>query len=343
MPTMDIFNADAFSTFSMLEAVEKVPFQPNLLGSLGIFEDEPIRTEAIGIEERAGVLSLIQTSQRGAPLGQRDTEKRKLRDFRTSRIAKSSTIYAHEVQNIRAMGNETELMSVQGEVARRLAGPTGLMRDVELTHENMRLGAIQGIVTDADDSVIYNWYDEFDVAQPTEIDFDLDAASPASGVIRGKCSTVVRQMMRAAGGAFLPSTRVMGLCGDTFWDQLTGHSEVRQTYLNTMEAKELRAGNAFESFSYGGITWVNYRGTDDASTVAVTATQAKFFPVGAPGVFKVAWSPLESMEMANTLGMPVYPVIVRDLERDFWVKVEAYSYPLFVCTRPLMLQRAKNT
>jgi hypothetical protein len=29
-------------------------------------------------------------------------------------------------------------------------------------------------------------------------------------------------------------------------------------------------------------------------------------------------------------------------ERNAWVKVEVYSYPLFICTRPEMLQRAKR-
>jgi hypothetical protein len=92
------------------------------------------------------------------------------------------------VQNIRAFGSETELQQVQQEIADIMGGPTGLRNSIELTHENMRLGAIQGILLDADGTVIRNWFTEFGISQPAEIDFDLDNASPvrcrAQGVQR---------------------------------------------------------------------------------------------------------------------------------------------------------------
>lgn len=344
MATMDVFKQDAFNMLSLTTALNKQPFVPSRLGQLNIFTPRPVRTETVAVEERNGVISIIQTSPRGAPLAQRATEKRKIRDFRTARIAKQDHMTASEIQNIRAFGSESELMQVQDEVARRLNGPAGLMREVEMTWENMRLGAIQGIVADADGATIYNWFDEFGITAATEIDFDLDNASPASGAVRKKCSQVVRAMQRTAKGAWMPGqTYVQALCGDAFWDDLTAHSEVRQTYLNTMEAKELRGGLAYESFAYGGIVWENYRGTDDGSTIAVGTDKAKFFPVGAPGVFEVAQSPAETFDFVNTPGLPVYGMIVPDDDRNTFVDIEVYSYPLFMCTRPEMLQSARRT
>ncbi len=343
MPGMDIFNSDAFNTVSMTSAIEKVDHQPQLLGTLGIFEPLPVATRLIAIEERAGALSLIQTSAVGAPLVERTTDKRTLRSLMTSRLAKGDTIKAEEIQGVRALGSETELMQMQAEVARRYAGPAGILRDVELTWENMRLGAAQGIVLDADGSTLYNYFTEFSVSQAAEIDFDLDNATPASGVVRKLCTQVVRQMQTAAKGAWTPQTYVLGLCGNAFWDDLTAHPEVRQTYLNTQAAAELRQGLAYESFRYGGIEWINYRGTDDGSTVAVPTDKAKFLPVNAPGVFQVAWAPAEFGPWVNTLGKPVYGLIIPDRDRQAFVRIEAYSYPLFVCRRPLMLQRAKRT
>ncbi|MCK7579303.1 MAG: major capsid protein [Chromatiales bacterium] len=345
MPTMDIFNADPFSAFELTGAIEKIPHKPQLLGTLNLFAPRPVRTETVAVEERNGTLALIQTSQRGAPLEEGTGDKRKIRDFRTVRIAKGDTIQASEIQNIRAFGRESELMQVMDEVMRRLAGPTGLISQIELTWENMRLGAIQGIVTDADGSTIIDWYSAMSVTQADEIDFDLDNASPAPGAVRKKCNQVIRQMMVAAAGVWIPGqTSVMALCGDNFWDDLTAHKEVRETYLNTQQAADLREINQpYETFRYGGITWMNYRGTDDGSTVAVHTDKAKFFPVGAPGAFEVAHSPLESIGFVNTPGKPLYSMIVRDLQRDMWVRPEVYSYPLFICTRPAMLQRAKRT
>lgn len=343
MATMDVFNTDAFSMMSLLNAAEKVDYLPQRLGQLPLFTPVPVTTETVAIEERNGTLNLIQTDERGAPLGQRVTEKRKVRNFSTVRLAKGDKIKASEIQGIRAFGQQSELMQVMTEVARRMYGPASLMTDLQLTWELHRLGAIQGKLLDADGSTIYDFFSEFGITEPDEIDFDLDAASPASGAVRLKCTEVVRAVLRGLKGLGGPGTMVYGLCGDTFWDQLTAHSEVRQTYLNTMEARQLRDGLAYESFSYGGIMWENYRGTDDNSTVAIGATKCRFFPVNAPGAFQWAMAPGETMEVVNTPGRDFYPMVVPDRDRNMFVDIEVYSYPLFICTRPNVLQRAKNT
>lgn len=346
MATMDIFSQDAFSIIEMSAAIEKAPYQPMLLGKLGIFSPNPIRTRAVMVEEREGTLSVIQTSQVGAPLDQRSTELRKARYFNTSRIAKGDRLRADEIQGIRAFGTESELMQVQTEVMRRIAGPTGLLREVELTHENMRLGAISGVVLDADGSTIYDWFSEFGVTQATEIDFDLDNTNPAEGAVRKKCNQVVRQMSVAAKGVWVPGqTYVVGLCGDNFFDDLTAHGEIRSTYLSQSEAGMLRndVGTPYETFRYGGIQFINYRGTDDGSSVAVGTDKCKFFPANTPGAFDVSWAPAETFDYVNTLGQPTYAMIIPDKDRNAFVDIETYSYPLFMCKRPAMLQRAKRT
>ena len=147
MVSMDIFHSDAFSAIQLTAAVEKIPYRPALLGSLNLFEPDRIRVEWAVIEKRDGTLALIQTSERGAPLAEQAAIKRDIRSFRTVRLAKGDTIRASELQNIRAFGSETDLQTVQQEVAVRLAR---LRNDLELTLENHRLGAIQGIVLDAD-------------------------------------------------------------------------------------------------------------------------------------------------------------------------------------------------
>ncbi len=349
MATMDIFNADAFRVVELTAAIDKVPRQPNLITSMNIFTPRPVRTEKVEVEERDGTLSLIQTSKRGAPLEERKTEKRNVRDFRTSRIAKGDTVQASEIADWRAFGTDSELVVVADEVMRRLAGETGLMREAELTHENMGLGAVQGIVLDADGSVIYNWYDAFGVTQPAEIDFDLDNASPAAGALLKKCDQVVTAMRNAAKGAWGQRTRVIGLCGTNFWRDLITHPEILKLWeLATLYGDQtgLRAllGAAIGTpIEYGDITFMRYWGTEDDSTVAVPTDKVKFFPMDAPGAFQVAYSPLETMGFVNTPGKDMYAMIVRDLQRDMWIRPEIYSYPLFMCTRPLMLQRGKRT
>ena len=337
MAILDVFNNDAFSLVNMMSVVEKIDYQPGALGSMGIFTPTPVRTETVAIEQRDSVLSLVQTSQRGSPLEQRTTEKRLVRDFRTARLAKGDRITASELQFLRGFGEEQQVMMMQEEVARRLTGPAGLQADLELSMERMRLGAIQGIVTDADDSVIYNWFTEMNVSQATEIAFDF--ANATEGEIRTTCTQIMRAMKRAAKGATFQ--RIHALCGDDFYDQLIAHPEIREIYRNRDQAKVVEGGGAYEAFTYGGITFENYQGTDDNSTVAIAATEAKFFPVGAPGVFLEVFSPGEAFEHIGQLGQRLYPMIVRDEKRDMYADIEAYSYPLHVCTRPEMLQSGR--
>lgn len=339
MVMLDVFRQDPFSAIQLTTAVEKVPFLPSALGDLGIFEDDPIRTKALAVEERAGQLTLIPTSPRGAPMSERTSERRKMRYFDVPRIVQGDTITADELQGIREFGTESVLMQVQTEVARRLSGPTGITRNVEYTWENMRLGAIQGLLLDADGSTIYNWFDEFGIVEADEIPFNL--AAQAEGTLRPICNGIVRSMARSSKGAFLPTTQVYGLCGDEFWDQLTNHPDVTRTYYNWSAAAELRQGQAFEAMRYGGIDWFNYRGSDDTSTIAIPTDEVKFFPVGAPGIFKRALAPAETFDFVNTPGKPMYIIPIFDRDRNSWWRAEVYSYPLHICTRPEVLRRGR--
>lgn len=343
MPILDIFNNDAFSHNTLMGTVDNIEFLPTRLGGMNIFTPRPIRTEMFSMESRDGVLSLIQTSPRGAPIEQATKNKRNLRNFGTTRIAKGVRLTASELQFLRQYGEEQAVVELQGEIARHLSGAGGLSDDVALTKENMRLGAIQGIVLDADGSELTNWFTEWGVSPATEIDFDLDNASPASGALRKKCVKLIRQMSLASAGAWSAGTRVHALCGDAFYDDLVAHPELREVYLNRRDSGVVEGGAAYETVTYGGITFENYRGTDDGSTVSIGTDKAKFFPVNTPNVFQEVKSPSERFEDIGTLGRDVYPLITRDQVRDQYVDIELYSYPMYVCTRPKMLQSGRRT
>ena len=322
MLTMDVFNNNAFQAISMSAAVDRMGYTPNFLSSLpGLIVPAPVRTKAIWIETRDNAPALIQTDNRGDAPKERNPDRREARAFNTVRLSRSSTIHADELQDIRAFGSETELQQLQVEIARRQL----LMRnDIELTKEHMYLGLVQGQAVDADGTVIYDWATEFGQAIPDEVNFDLNNAAPASGVVRKLCNEMVRSMTRALKGLGGTNVVIQAICGDDFYDALTAHPEVRQTYLNWLAAAELRDGNAWEAFRYGGIIWMNYRGTDDGTTVAVPAAKAKLFPVNA-GIFQMAKAPAERFEFVNTLGQDVYSWMVLDKDRNSGAKTEMYA------------------
>lgn len=341
MISVDVFKNDLFSATSLTAAVDKVGFKPSLLGTIpGLFQPVPVRTTSVFIEQRANGPALIKTTPRGAPPDPREKGKREGRSFETLRLARNSRIMASELQNIRAFGSETELMQVQAEVASR---QILIRNDLELTLENMRLGAIQGLVTDEDGSTLYDWAAELGQTIPTELDFDLDAANPPSGAVRKKCNVVRRSILTALKGIGGSGVSIVSLTGDNFWDDLVTHPEIEKTYLATAAANALREGfgGAYEQFTYGNITWVNYRGSDDGA-VSIGTDKAKFFPVNA-GIFPIAYAPAESFDFVNTLGQPVYSWVLPDEKRNTYADVEIYSYPLPVCTMPSALFRARRT
>ncbi|AHJ63246.1 Hypothetical protein GbCGDNIH3_7062 [Granulibacter bethesdensis] len=354
MPTIDIFRSDAFSLIEMSAYVNRTPYAPTGLGLLNIFDPTPLRTTILSVEEEDGVLGLVPVTERGAPTVELTRSKRRLRGaFKIPRLAEGSTINSADIQNIRASNTATELQQVQDEVVRRLDGPGGIRQRLEMTREYMRLGAIRGQLRDAPTpaqisagqpgDLIYDWYNEFGIATPAPIAFDLKnttADGKRPGYLRRQCNSVVRSMQRAAKGAWLPSTQLYAMCGDAFWDELTTHPDVEKTYLNWASlqdgATRLREGTAFDAMSFGGINWFNYRGSDDG-VIGLAQDQVRFFPVGAPGVFQEAMAPGEGMDAVNTLGQKEYAMVVVDPERNFWARPEVYSYPLFICTRPEML------
>lgn len=339
MATMDIFKSSAFSTMSLSGAVEKRPYVPGLLGSLGIFTPEPVRTSSIFVDRIEGGLTLIPTSADGAPPDVLDGEDRDVVSLKTTNLKKRFTLYAHELDGIRAFGTESELMAVQREYMGRM---DRLNADMELTHEFHRLGALQGLLLDADGStVIYDYSTQFNEAIPAATSFELDVDTTD---VPTKCRELARSMVRSAKGALAGAT-VHALAGDEFYDKLISHRSVKETYLQQQAANALREqqGQIFDSFRIGGITFHNYQGTDDNSTVAVPVAEAKFFPVGARDVFKVAMSPHKSMEFVNTPGQRVYAINVPDRERNMWTKGEIYSHPLYICQRPGLLRKATLT
>ncbi|MEA2091051.1 MAG: major capsid protein [Campylobacterota bacterium] len=342
MANIDIFKNDAFSTTSLTGLVNRKEHLPTMLRGMNLFEVEPVRTTTIWVEMKEGKLALIPTSERGAPIFQSDKQKRNAVALSTLRLAKGDVVTAAELQDIRAEGEEAELKEVQSEVNGRLIK---IGEDMDLTMENLMLGAIQGQLIDADGStVIEDFYTKFAVSQPTEIDFDLDNATPVNGALVKKCKQVVRGMTKAGQGAFLPNTEIIGLAGDNFYDDLVAHQEVSGNSNDWQKAQALAAEfGAYGAIRFGGITFINYRGTDDGSTVAIGADKCKFFPKNARGVFKLALAPGESFEYVNTKGQERYAMTIPDRDRNEFVAVELKSYPLPYCTRPEMLFSAKRT
>jgi len=338
MPALDIFSGSAFSMVALTDAINQMPFVPGRIGQLGLFREQGVSTTSVMIEEREGNLTLVETTSRGAPAVQHVANKRKARSLAVPHIALEDTILADEVQNVRAFGSENMLEGVQNVVNQRLSE---MASKIDATLEHLRIGAIKGQILDADGSaVIYDLFTEFGVTAYTEVDFDLDNASPAPGAVKKKCHDIRRKIEDELG--VVPYDHIHAMCGPDFFDDLITHPEVEKAYERWLDGAFLRQGQARGSFEYASILFEEYRGKV-GSVDFTDASKAYFFPVGVPGLFRQYNAPADFVETANTIGLPRYAKQAVDQQFARWVMLHVQSNPLPICTRPRVLMKGKRT
>jgi len=341
---LDIFNDDAFSVVRLSMAIDKLKFVPSRLGSIGLFEPEPVDTIDIAIEERDGVLELIEPTERGGPGVTLGDDDQSLLSIRAPHFEINDKLTADSVQGRRSFGTDNQLETIIARVARKLQRHT---QSLDATEEYARAGAIKGIVTYKGGKTL-NLFDLFGVDQLDEIDADLDNAAPASGIFRKKCAQIIRVVGDAMDG--LPFTGVRAECGDAFFDDLISNKEVVDTYKSTVQAGELRTGyitlangqtQIWSAFEFGGILWENYRGKVGVTSF-IDTDHAHVFPTGAPGLFKSFYAPADYEEAVNTLGQQRYAKQY-PMQNGKGRHLDSQTNALHICTRPGVLQQLRRT
>jgi hypothetical protein len=327
MPTLDVFSGDAFSLRSLTAAILKAPYKPGRLGEMGHFSESGITTTTAQVEEQDGQLSLIPTSPRGGPSDTLGTSARRMRAFSVPHLQRESTIVADEVQGVRAFGSESDTQTVQGLVDQRLAT---LRQMHEVTLEHLRIGALKGLIKDADGSTtIYNLFTEFGVSQQTQ-DFNFTTTTLD---VRDVCVAVLRAMEDELGGSTYSGAHAF--CSPGWFDALIGHKAVKDSF-KYQEGQVLRS-DLRRGFTFGGITFEEYRGSVGGIDF-IEANVAYCFPEGAQTVkgplFQTWFAPADFEETVNTLGLPIYAKQARDQEFQRWVKLHSQSNPLPICLRP---------
>lgn len=330
----DVFRSDLFRTTSLTSAVNEIPYVPQRLLELDVFDVQGIPTTTAFIEKRGEVLALVPSTPRGAPGTSVASDRREAIPFQAAHLQLDDQIYADEIQNVREFGTGNRLAGVQQVRDQRLLK---MSRSIDLTLEYHRLGAIQGLVLDADGvRVLEDLFDKFGIQEPEDVGLELDAAweEADGGVIRKALAGVTRSIDADLGG-FTP-TGYHAFAGDDFFDELVAHPEIRDTYRAYQAAAELR-GDARRAFQYGGILFENYRGQ---GAVKIADDEARVFPLGVPELFVQLFAPADTMGAVNTMGEVKYAMAAPDPSgKDKFISLEVQSNPITYCTRPRVLRR----
>lgn len=330
------FDNAAFDLTSMTAAINLLPNRYGRLEELGLFPAKPVRTRTIVVEEKAGVLNLLPSLPPGAPGTVGIRGKRTLRSFVIPHIPHDDVVLPEEVQGLCAFGTENQYASIAAVLAEHLES----MRNKHAaTLEYLRMGALKGIVRDADGRELVNLYSEFKIT-PKMLDFALDA--PATKVLE-KCLELKRYLGMNLKGERMSAVHC--LVSPEFFTALVTHPNVEQAYKDWNDGQALRS-DMRAGFPFAGVVFEGYAGEasvpdGDGGFVNqrfIDAGDGHAFPLGTIDTFATYFAPADFNETVNTLGMPLdAKQEPRRFERG--ADLHTQSNPLPLCHRPALLVR----
>lgn len=336
MPTIDIFNDNAFKTTSLTLAIEKLPYVPSRIGELGWFKKKPVNTIVVFIENRNGVLTLVPNAARGTMPNANPPSNRDLVPMMLNHLPLNDFVMADDVQNVRAFGSETELEAVSDHVNEKMQS---MKQNLEVTLEYHRIGALQGVVLDANGTtVLRNLFTMFGMTE-TVINIPFSNAEAELKLSFHEVKRTMEDKLGAAG-----YSKIVGICGKNFIDNLVTHPSVKAAYDRWNDGQMFRdnqARNWDKPFNYAGIDFMEYRGKI-GNVDFFPDDDCRFIPVGVADMFVEHYGPAPFMETVNTMGKQFYAKQER-MPFDVGVQLHTNTNPLIICTRPELLLVGRDT
>jgi Phage major capsid protein E len=319
----------AFSMATLTDLVVNSPFAPTRLGDMKLFQARGIPTLVAGIEIKQNTLSLVSSSPRGSANKQDILGKRKMKFIEVPHFAEEASLTADVFGNVRAEG--TMALESVGKILAEHA--ENLTRNLDLTEENLRLGAIRGKLMDSDGvTVIADLFDLFGIVRPSAIVFNL--SDPALD-IRSLCAQVRRKIIAGGTGSFAPKDAIRCFLGDAAFDKLVNHPTVFASYKDFRDMQWSRTDFTFDEFPFAGIIFENYRGDEAGNGVSIAPNDMVFFPE-TPSIYRTYYAPADRVDYVNTDGLARYMWQEVSTNRRY-VGLEVQMNPLPICLKPAVL------
>ena len=356
MPTiLDIFNQDAFSATALTGNITMVPNSYGRINELGLFRPEPIPTTTGVVVVENGVLNLLPTRPRGGPATLGTRGKQRPLPFVVPHIPHDDAVLATDVQNMLAMAplgttGSYGLESVQGFIDRKLIT---MRRKHAITLENLRMGALKGVVRDYDGSVILSMFDMFGV---TEQVFDFAFGTTGAGAVDAltTCQNITGYMEDNLLGETM--TGVHALCSPEWFRKFTSSASVKEAFKYYQAGPQILREDVRKGFTFGGITFEEYRGaasylqedgTRSAPQRFIPAGDARFFPLGTSDTFVNYWAPPDFWPSVNqapaAADAEVFVAPMEPMEFGKGMKMHTESNPLPLVKRPALLVRGTTS
>ena len=327
----NIFTGDAFSAVSLTKAINLVPTQYGRITNSGLFKTAPVRTNMVGMYIERGVIKLIKSGVRGAPVPQNAHTKGKLQPLSIPHFPLGDQLLAPSLAGVLNASEGGGFKEAQSELNKLLIA---LRANHDITKEFHKTGALQGVVYDADGTILINFFEFFGVDRK-EVDFKLGTSGTDIG---GLCTQVTDHIEDNLLGDTM--TGVKALCGRTFFNKFTSHKTVKEAYLYHTKLNPNR-DDVSGGFIFKGIDFSVYRAkahfdlTDSAKDFIPDGGVA-FYPDGTLDTFTELQAPAQTLTHMNTLGKPFY-ASMEIMDHDAGIDIQTESNVLPMCRRPGVL------
>ncbi|WP_049875950.1 major capsid protein, partial [Vibrio parahaemolyticus] len=174
MEMQQALESEKFTLRELTAAINNVTVPKTRLAELKLFEEKGISTTSVDIEYKDGQIQLVQDVPRGDDGEPLDDPDRKVVTFKALHLPVPASIFADEIQNSRAFGEEDELESLQDVIDEKAEI---VRQSIDITIEYFRFGAIFGKVYNKKGVVVLDLFKVFELKETdgeNTIDFNAD-------------------------------------------------------------------------------------------------------------------------------------------------------------------------
>lgn len=306
-------------------AINKIPFQPNLISALGFFREETVSADVVTFDERENKLVVLDDHLRNVDKKNGiDPKEYKTHLLPVPHYPVESTITVKQLKGIRNFDTDVE-QAIESAVAEDL--------EKHVSQHDNHLEYVQAKMLCSGQLVTQNYgtldmFTEFGVVKKTKaIDFtDTTALEPQ---FRALTNEIKKSYT---------SGRLRGyvlLCGADFFTAFTNHADIKEGFVVAGQNSPLRnelgeVANGYTSMQYGNIVVVQY---DDVFTTSTGTDQplddAEAVLVPRAVLGSTFFAPVSKLSGVGAAGAKRFASSFRD-PKDRYVEIESEQNTLVV-------------
>lgn len=326
MELQQALESEKFTVSNLTASINNITMPPMRIAELGIFEERGIRTTTMSVEFKDGEIIIVPEKERGADGTHTEDRERKLFTFTAVHLPLEASIYADDIQNVRAFGSESELEQLDTLISDKQEDHR---MSLDATIEYFRAGALTGKVLGAKGNTIVDLHATFGIT-PSQVTNEIDFTKPLrSQVLKAKTDSKKNQKG-------VKGRRYHALCSESYFAKLMDNEDFVKAFERAQEGAALR-NDVSGGVEWQGVTWEQYE-DDINGKLIIPEGEARLFPTDKPKLFLTRFAPANYSETVNTIGLPYYSKS-EPKRMGKGVDIESQSNVINICTNPLAVRR----